>query len=122
VAAGTLPVIDVAPLLAGAPAADVARQIEAACRQHGFFYIAGHGVAPELLSRMTQACAAFFALPQPTKMEIAMARAAVTGSGRPRWDGQNLQAFSGTYGDYLLGKVSKVFPQLRRDVLADGER
>jgi hypothetical protein len=22
-----------------------------------------------------------------------------------------------TYGDYLLGKVSKVFPQLRRDVL-----
>jgi hypothetical protein len=27
--------------------------------------------------------------------------------------------FSGTYGDYLLGKVSKVFPQLRREVLAE---
>jgi hypothetical protein len=40
----------------------------------------------------------------------------------PRWDGQNLQAFTGTYGDYLLAKVSKVskvFPQLRRHVLAD---
>jgi isopenicillin N synthase-like dioxygenase len=37
--------------------------------------------------------------------------------GRPRWDGQDLRAFTGTYGDYLLGKVSKVFPQLRRDVL-----
>jgi isopenicillin N synthase-like dioxygenase len=33
--------------------------------------------------------------------------------GRPRWDGQDLRAFTGTYGDYLLGKVSKVFPQLR---------
>ena len=37
--------------------------------------------------------------------------------GRRRWDGQDLRAFTGTYGDYLLGKVSKVFPQLRRDVL-----
>jgi isopenicillin N synthase-like dioxygenase len=44
-------------------------------------------------------------------------RAAVAGDGRPRWDGQDLRAFTGTYGDYLLGKVSKVFPQLRRDVL-----
>jgi len=45
--------------------------------------------------------------------------AAVTEAGQPRWDGQNLHAFTGTYGDYLLGKVSKVFPQLRREVLAD---
>ena len=40
-------------------------------------------------------------------------------SGHPRWDGQNLHAFTGTYGDYLLGKVSKVFPQLRGEVLTD---
>ena len=44
-------------------------------------------------------------------------RAAADAGGRPRWDGQDLRAFSGTYGDYLLGKVSKVFPQLRREVL-----
>jgi isopenicillin N synthase-like dioxygenase len=44
-------------------------------------------------------------------------RAATDEEGRPRWDGQDLRAFTGTYGDYLLGKVSKVFPQLRRDVL-----
>jgi len=37
--------------------------------------------------------------------------------GRRRWDGQDLRAFTGSYGDYLLGKVSKVFPQLRSDVL-----
>jgi isopenicillin N synthase-like dioxygenase len=44
-------------------------------------------------------------------------RAAAGGDGRPRWDGQDLRAFTGTYGDYLLSKVSKVFPQLRRDTL-----
>jgi isopenicillin N synthase-like dioxygenase len=45
------------------------------------------------------------------------ARAAAEADGRPRWDGQDLRAFTGSYGDYLLGKVSQVFPQLRRDVL-----
>ena len=34
-----------------------------------------------------------------------------------RWDQASVHEFKGTYGDYLLGKVSKVFPQLRRDVL-----
>jgi isopenicillin N synthase-like dioxygenase len=44
-------------------------------------------------------------------------RAAASGDGKRRWDGQDLRAFSGRYGDYLLGKVSQVFPQLRSDVL-----
>jgi isopenicillin N synthase-like dioxygenase len=44
-------------------------------------------------------------------------RAAAGDDGRRRRDGQDLRAFSGSYGDYLLGKVSKVFPQLREDVL-----
>ena len=44
-------------------------------------------------------------------------RAAAADDGRRRWDGQDLRAFTGTYGDYLLGKVAKVFPQLRGDVL-----
>ena len=30
-----------------------------------------------------------------------------------RWDGVSVHEFHGTYGDYLLGKVSKVFPALR---------
>lgn len=33
-----------------------------------------------------------------------------------RWDRANVHAFSGTYGDYLLGKVSKVFPELAAGV------
>jgi isopenicillin N synthase-like dioxygenase len=34
-------------------------------------------------------------------------------AGRRRWDGQDVHAFRGTYGDYLISKVSKVFPELR---------
>ena len=34
-----------------------------------------------------------------------------------RWDRASVHEFQGTYGDYLLGKVSKVFPHLRREVL-----
>ena len=29
-----------------------------------------------------------------------------------RWDGADLHAVEGRYGDYLMGKVAKVFPQL----------
>jgi isopenicillin N synthase-like dioxygenase len=34
-----------------------------------------------------------------------------------RWDRASVHEFEGTYGDYVLAKVSKVFPQLRRSVL-----
>jgi isopenicillin N synthase-like dioxygenase len=34
-----------------------------------------------------------------------------------RWDGIDLREVHGTYGNYLLGKVSKVFPDLRRQHL-----
>jgi isopenicillin N synthase-like dioxygenase len=40
-----------------------------------------------------------------------------TNSASDRWDHANVHGFSGTYGEYLLRKVSKVFPQLRDDVL-----
>eukprot|EP01031_Cornospumella_fuschlensis_P002112 gene2112-2643_t len=34
-----------------------------------------------------------------------------------RWDGASVHDFSGTYGDYLLRKVGKVFPELGAAVL-----
>lgn len=33
-----------------------------------------------------------------------------------RWDKASVHEFSGTYGDYVLHKVSKVFPELRRTI------
>jgi isopenicillin N synthase-like dioxygenase len=37
--------------------------------------------------------------------------------GRPRWDEADLESLRGTYGEYLLHKVAKVFPDLGTDVL-----
>jgi isopenicillin N synthase-like dioxygenase len=72
-----LPVIDVGPLTGPAPAAAraaVAGQIQAACRERGFFYLTGHGVPPRLQDQLAEASAEFFALPLPDKLEIAMER------------------------------------------------
>jgi len=72
-----LPVIDVGPLAGRSPAAaraGVAGQIQAACRERGFFYVTGHGVPPGLLDQLAGASAEFFALPLADKLEIAMER------------------------------------------------
>src|ERR1700733_13831785 len=75
-----LPIVDVGPLLPGAPRAAgaatavVAGQIQAACRGYGFFYVTGHRVPAALIAELADASAEFFALPEPDKLEIAMAR------------------------------------------------
>jgi isopenicillin N synthase-like dioxygenase len=70
----TLPVVDVSTLVGrpGPPVAEVARDIERACRDSGFFYVVGHGVPAGLLSRLDAASRRFFALPEADKLEIAM--------------------------------------------------
>jgi isopenicillin N synthase-like dioxygenase len=70
-----LPVVDVRPLVDGGPAAaaaGVAQQIQAACRDHGFFYVTGHGVSAELIAELADASTEFFALPLDDKLQIAM--------------------------------------------------
>jgi isopenicillin N synthase-like dioxygenase len=42
---------------------------------------------------------------------------AVMNDAGQRWDHASVHEFSGTYGDYLLKKISKVFPELRTEVL-----
>lgn len=71
----SLPVIDVGPLVGGTgDRAAVAREIDAACREVGFFYVTGHGVDQALQRRLDDTARAFFALPEDHKAEIAMAR------------------------------------------------
>ncbi|HEX7133511.1 MAG TPA: 2-oxoglutarate and iron-dependent oxygenase domain-containing protein [Iamia sp.] len=53
---------------------EVARRIDAACREVGFFTVVGHGVDPGLQDRMDAAARAFFARPEAEKAPIAMAR------------------------------------------------
>jgi isopenicillin N synthase-like dioxygenase len=40
---------------------------------------------------------------------------AVTDDKSQRWDRSSVHQLSGTYGDYILQKVAKVFPELHRD-------
>lgn len=73
--AGALPVVDIAPMLGGAdPEAcgRIAADIGRACRAHGFFYIAGHGIDAALQARLLEASRGFFALPLAEKMRVAM--------------------------------------------------
>jgi isopenicillin N synthase-like dioxygenase len=69
-----LPVIDVSPLLRSEARARavVAKKIGAACRDLGFFYAAGHAIAPGTLGDLTRASHRFFALPESEKLRIAM--------------------------------------------------
>jgi isopenicillin N synthase-like dioxygenase len=67
-----LPVIDISTLVAGEPAASVAREIENTCRQQGFFYIVGHGVDMELQEELEHLSREFFYLDLEAKMAIRM--------------------------------------------------
>jgi polar amino acid transport system ATP-binding protein len=42
---------------------------------------------------------------------------APTDDSGERWDHASVHDFSGTYGEYLLGKVAKVFPELRNELM-----
>ena len=70
--ASELPVIDVSALRRGTKSVSVAGEIDAACRETGFFYVVGHGVSPELVARVDRLAREFFALPEVEKASIAM--------------------------------------------------
>ena len=53
---------------------------------------------------------------RPGRIE-GLADGAVADDRETRWDRASVHAFEGTYGEYLLAKVAKVFPQLRDQVL-----
>jgi isopenicillin N synthase-like dioxygenase len=69
----TVPLINLAPLLAGGRSerAAVAHAIGRACEDIGFFTIVGHGVDPGLIDRMDRVSRAFFDLPLADKQRVA---------------------------------------------------
>jgi isopenicillin N synthase-like dioxygenase len=58
-----IPIIDI-------QRADTVRQLDAACREWGFFQITNHGVSDDLIAAMHRAMAEFFALPIEAKHAI----------------------------------------------------
>ena len=69
----TIPIIDFSTF--ETEKASVARQINQACIEHGFFYIAGHGVSESLQQELVALSRLFFQLPAHEKMQIAMHKA-----------------------------------------------
>lgn len=76
-----IPVIDCADALAGGDPTGAAAAIDAACREHGFFVVTGHGIDPTLLTDLDRTARDFFARPAAEKAAIAMARAGASWRG-----------------------------------------
>ncbi len=72
--AARIPIIDFGGYLAGDPGAltPLAQQVKHACENVGFFYIAGHGVAPDVVARAFAASRRFHALPLADKLALKL--------------------------------------------------
>lgn len=70
----SIPLIDLEGLERGGGERALAAALGAACREVGFFYLTGHGIADSLRARVFAAARAFFALPPAAKDAVSIAR------------------------------------------------
>lgn len=79
---GTIPVIDLEPLARDRASTDaVIGELDAACREHGFFTVVGHGIDRDLLDRLVDQARTFFALHDEEKAAISMRDAGLVWRG-----------------------------------------
>ncbi|MBN0989085.1 isopenicillin N synthase family dioxygenase [Amphritea pacifica] len=73
-----IPLINIASLYSDDEAAklQIARAIDSACRESGFFYIQGHPISKARINEMRELSKAFFALPEAEKVKIDITRSA----------------------------------------------
>src|SRR5262245_8818765 len=90
----TIPTIDLSPLHDGSEAEkrNVARQIDTACMDTGFFMVTGHGVPVDLITRTRQQAIDFFAQPDAEKMKVQRPPAKI--SRGYNWVGDRSIAYS----------------------------
>jgi isopenicillin N synthase-like dioxygenase len=95
----SIPTIDLSPLRNGGESArrEVARQIDAACMDIGFFMVVGHGVPLDLVQTTRQRAIDFFALPDAEKMKVQRPPAKI--SRGYNWVGDRSVSYS-------MGKVA----------------
>ena len=67
-----VPVLDLTPLLQGAPIDDLARNLDRACRETGFFYVSHHGISENILNAVFGATRRYFALPEEMRQRHVM--------------------------------------------------
>ena len=65
-----IPTLDLTPFVAGHESgrAELARELDRACRDHGFLQIVGHAIPDAVIESMLEATDAFFALPLEQKL------------------------------------------------------
>lgn len=68
----TVPIVDVGGLTDATVPPEVARAIDRACREVGFFSVVGHGIDPTLATRLDALAREFFARPESEKAAVAM--------------------------------------------------
>jgi isopenicillin N synthase-like dioxygenase len=71
-----LPLIDLSPLVDGRPAGSTIEQIDAACRDVGFFLVEGHGIPEPVRTGALDAARWFFEHPVPWKERFLIDRSA----------------------------------------------
>jgi len=67
-----IPVIDIAPLLVGGSSNSVSAAIHDAATRVGFFYLSGHGIAPEAMAQAFKVARDFFDQPEAVKGSAAV--------------------------------------------------
>jgi isopenicillin N synthase-like dioxygenase len=88
----TVPTLDLRRLDAGAAErASFLRDLRAAARDVGFFYLVGHGIEDELVGKVSSLSRRFFALPAADKLAIEMVNS-------PHFRGYNRAGFEHTRG------------------------
>lgn len=118
----SLPVIDIQELIDRAPGQNrVARELDRACRETGFFYIVGHGIDTNLTTRLEELGRLFFALDDRAKCSIGMER------GGRAWRGYfplGAEQTSGSpdmkEGLYLGAELAEDHPRVRAGVPLHG--
>ena len=85
----------------------------------GLYRSTPHRVAINRSGRDRLSCPLFFDPNFFSRVEriAGLANQPALDDAAERWDRANVHAFHGRYGDYLLDKVGKVFPELRKQVL-----
>ena len=89
-----IPTLDLSPLTGGSERErrEVARRIDAACTDIGFFMVVGHGVPADLITKTRDRAIEFFALPVAEKMKVQRPPAKI--SRGYNWVGDRSVAYS----------------------------
>ena len=112
-----VPVIDIAPYLAGTPEGKrrVAEQLGRACREIGFYVIVGHGVDPGLVDQVETISREFFDLPLDEKMKVHIGKV----SGSVGYSAVGDIALAYTRGQVTPPDLNETFQIAKVDVTND---